>query len=214
MKPDPARPRPCPEASLNRAFYLPRLDRSFYQGDAVVHWSLPVARRGTGWLTDAFHARFCELMLHAAAREGLACPTYCLMPDHLHLVWMGLRRDTDQRNGMAFLRTHLEPALAPHRFQHQRHDHVLREAERQRGAFASACSYDLDNPRRGGLVEHPRQWPYLGTAVLGYPALHPLAEDFWETFWRLYAKLKLPDAHHVKRGPDLRSSRRKEAQIE
>ena len=42
-------------------------------------------------------------MLHAAAREGLFCPVYCLMPDHLHLVWMGLRLDTDQLNGMAFL---------------------------------------------------------------------------------------------------------------
>ena len=38
-----------------------------------------------------------------AAREGLACPIYCLMPDHLH-TWfeMGLRRNSDQLNGMAF----------------------------------------------------------------------------------------------------------------
>ena len=59
---------------------------------------------------------FRELMLHAAAREGLACPVYCLMPDHIHLVWMGLRRNSDQINGMAFLRTYLEPALHPARF--------------------------------------------------------------------------------------------------
>ena len=50
-------------------------------------------------------------MLHAAAREGLFCPAYCLMPDHIHLVWLGLRLDTDQLNGMSFLRTYLEPAL-------------------------------------------------------------------------------------------------------
>jgi REP element-mobilizing transposase RayT len=55
-------------------------------------------------------------MLHTAAREGLFCPTCCLMPDHLHLVWMGLRLDSNQCNGMAFLRTHLKPILAPQRF--------------------------------------------------------------------------------------------------
>ena len=50
-------------------------------------------------------------MLHAAAREGLFCPAYCLMPDHIHLVWLRLRLDTDQLNGMSFLRTYLEPSL-------------------------------------------------------------------------------------------------------
>jgi hypothetical protein len=99
--------------STNRAFYLPRLPREYYQADAVVHWTLPVSHRRRGWLEERFHGQFRQLMLHAAAREGLLCPTYCLMPDHLHLVWMGLRRDSDQHNGMAFLRRHLEPALAP-----------------------------------------------------------------------------------------------------
>ena len=33
------------------------------------------------------------------------CRLCLLMPDHLHVVWMGLRADSDQRNGMAFLRT-------------------------------------------------------------------------------------------------------------
>ena len=111
---------------LNRAFYLPRLPRESYQGDAVIHWTLTVLHRKQGWLTAALEARFRELMLHTAAREGLVCPVYCLMPDHVHLVWMGLRRDTDQLNGMSFLRTYLEPALAPAKFQTQAQDHVLR----------------------------------------------------------------------------------------
>jgi hypothetical protein len=32
------------------------------------------------------------------------------MPDHLHWVWMGLRHDTQQRNGVKFLRAQLGPA--------------------------------------------------------------------------------------------------------
>jgi REP element-mobilizing transposase RayT len=123
-------------------------------------------------------------MLHAAAREGLVCPAYCLMPDHLHLVWMGLRLDTDQINGMAFLRTHLERALAPAKFQSQAHDHVLRAEQRRREAFAEACRYDLHNPVRAGLVHSPEQWAFSGAIVPGYPRLHPWeAAEVLEVTW-------------------------------
>src|SRR5208283_5401212 len=126
------------------------------QANAVVFWTLTVFDKAKGWLTPAFHQRFRELMFHAAAREGLLCPIYCLMPDHLHLVWMGLRRDSDQRNGMKFLRGRLSPCLTPARFQHQPHDHVLRPEERQRQAFSVACAdYVLLNPLKAGLVKVP-----------------------------------------------------------
>lgn len=160
----------------------------------MVHWTLPIARRATGWLTDIFHARFRETMLHAAAREALLCPVYCLMPNHIHLTWMGLRYDTDQRNGMSFLRTHLRSALAPHRFQHQPHDHVLSETERHKNAFQKVCSYIFHNPVRAGLTTEPQQWPFTGAIVPGYPTLHPAQIDFWELFWAAYQRLLQPDA--------------------
>jgi REP element-mobilizing transposase RayT len=179
-------------------------------------------------------------MLHAAAREGLFCPVYCLMPDHLHLVWMGLRLDSDQRNAMSFLRTYLEPALvhsqsvgddvrsrpvagdevtrrspdrflpnAEHslrralqpsiKFQPQPHDSVLREVEREHNAFAKVCFYILDNPVKAELVTKPEDWKFNGAIVPGYPTLHPLDEDFWEKFWKLYVKSRQSDAGNIKR---------------
>ncbi len=189
------------EPNFNRASYLPRLPREFYQGDAVVHWTLTISHRRRGWLDERFHASFRELLLHAAAREGLFCPTYCLMPDHLHLVWMGLRLDSDQLNGMAFLRTHLEPKLAPQNFQHQAHDHVLKEEERKRNAFAKICFYIIDNARVAELVKEPKDWPFCGAVVPGYPTLHPLTEDFWPKFSKLHAQAKHPDAGNILRPP-------------
>ncbi len=189
------------QPKFNRAFYLPRLPREYYQGDAVVHWTLPISHRRQGWLDERFHAAFRELMLHAAAREGLLCPTYCLMPDHLHLVWTGLRLDTDQRNGMAFLRTRLEPKLAPKKFQHQAHDHVLKEEERRHDAFARACNYILENPLQAELVKHANDWPFSGAVLPGYPTLHPLRDDFWPKFWTLYAQARQPDAGKIHRSP-------------
>lgn len=35
---------------------------------------MPIAISGTGRLNDSFHAHFCEIMILAAAREGLFCP--------------------------------------------------------------------------------------------------------------------------------------------
>lgn len=176
----------------DRAYSLPRLPRPYYRSDSVVHWTLTIFDRATGWLTESFHARFRELLLHTAAREGLLCPAYCLMPDHLHLVWMGLRPDSDQMNGMAFLRTHLEPALTPAKFQPQAHDHVLREPERLRDAFRVSIDYDLQNPVLNGLVPRPEDWPFLGCVVPGYPKLHPLDQRFWEVFWKVYTDRRDP----------------------
>jgi REP element-mobilizing transposase RayT len=150
--------------------------------------------RGTGWLSRSFHSGFRELLLHVAAREGLFCPAYCLMPDHIHLLWLGLRRDTDQRNGMSFLRTHLEPWLAPHKFQPQPHDHVLRDEERKHGAFMKICFYILANPVRAGLVKETEIWPHAGAIIPGYPKLHPGQDDFWPKFWKLFHQQRQPDA--------------------
>jgi putative transposase len=185
----------------SRSHYLPRLNREFYQGDSIVHWTLTLFDRKAGWLDDAFHLKFRELLLHVAAREGLFCPAYCLMPDHIHLMWMGLSRDTDQKNGMAFLRTHLEPLLSPHKFQSQPYDHVLREEERKRGAFAKICFYILANPVRAQLVKESELWPFCGTVVPGYPKLHPMNEDFWPKFWKLYLAARAPNAGNRKLPP-------------
>ena len=185
--------RPAPLTPQPEWHHLPRLAPEFYRGFAVVLWTTTLEGRATGWLNDHFHLHFRELLLHAAARQGLFIPIYVLMPDHLHMVWMGMRVRTDQLLAVRFLRKQLAVELARRsptgvefELQKQSHDSVLREEDRRRGAFERACFYVLDNPRRKCLVEHPRDWPYLGALVPGYPWMHPLAEDFWEQFWKTH----------------------------
>ena len=185
----------------NRRFYLPRLSREYYQADAVVHWTLTTFDRARGWLTAEFHLRFRELLLHSGARQGLLCPIYCLMPDHIHLMWMGLRLETDQINAMAFLRTYLEPLIAPAKFQPQAQDHVLRAEQRKRNAFSKICFYIAANPVRAELVKRENDWRFTECVILGYPKLHPLEFGYWATFWKLYEKLRQPDAGNIKRPP-------------
>lgn len=186
---------PAPLTEQPKWHHLPRLEPEFYRGFAVVLWTITLQRRATGWLDERFHLHFRELLLHVAAREGLFCPAYVLMPDHAHLVWMGLRMNTDQRNALRFLRKHLATELTRRsingtsfELQKQSHDSVLREHDRMRGAFQKTCFYVLDNPRRQELVTDPQDWPHLGALVPGYPFLHPLQEDFWKHFWKLYCE--------------------------
>ena len=186
MKPPPLTPQP-------EWHHLPRLAPELYRGFAVVLWTTPLEHRAKGWLEEVFHLRFRELLLHCAAREGLYCPAYVLMPEHMHVVWMGTRVSSDQRNAMKFFRKHLAVELARRsptgvefELQKQSHDSVLREKDRVRGAFAKACFYVLDNPRQDGLVVDPHEWPHLGAIVPGYPFMHPFNEDFWPLFWKFY----------------------------
>jgi REP element-mobilizing transposase RayT len=133
--------------------HLPRLSPEHYRGRTIVHWTLTIERRAKGWLTPDFHLRWQLALLHACTRYDLLCPAYVLMPDHVHLLWIGLNeRGSDQRIAAEFLRKNLRPHLAPADWQQQAHDHVLREAEREHDTFRTIASYIFDNPVRAGLI--------------------------------------------------------------
>ncbi len=92
--------------------WLRRLPPAFYRGLASVHWEMTLNERQEGWLGHPLHWRFREVLLHTLARYRLICPAYCLMPDHLHLLWMGVSKNSDQRRAVKFFREHLNPVLS------------------------------------------------------------------------------------------------------
>ncbi len=170
--------------------HLPRLAPEYYRGHATVHWTPTIDQRATGWLTPSFHTTWREVLLHTCARYDLLCPVYVLMPDHAHLMLMGLdEAGSDQRTAIAFLRKHTRAALTPHDWQKQAYDHVLRSEERRQRAFAKVCCYIMENPVRTGLCKAPVEWPFFGCVVPGYPEFDPLADDYWPRFWRCYRYL-------------------------
>jgi len=114
------------------------------------------------------------------------------MPDHWHIAWIGLAETSDQLLATKFLREHLALSLTPLHLQSQAHDHVLRDEERKRGAFQSACHYIFDNPLRAGLVTDWKSWPHLGAMMAGYPTLDPRTTGHWERFWKIHAKFVAP----------------------
>jgi hypothetical protein len=180
-----------PPTATRRA-HLPRLGAEQYRDTAVVHWTMTIDRRGIGWLDQRFHERFRVVLLHTLARHHLACPVYCLMPDHLHMIWMGLGATSDQRLASGFFRRHVNRALDPWELQLQGYDHVLRARERRGDALAALAKYLLLNPVRANLCVNWSDYPYSNTLIAGYPELDVRQPGFWELFLKIYDRLTKP----------------------
>jgi len=172
--------------------YLPRLPRPFYQADATVHWIITSNRRVQWELGSMLHGAFRELVLHACAREYMMCPVYCLMPDHLHMVWTGLARVSDQLKGMAFFRTHFSRVIHPVELQSQAYDRVLRNRTDEQDGIRTWIQYAVLNPILAELAEEPSDWPWLGCVIPGLPRLHPLDDRFWKVMEGEYRRRRDP----------------------
>ncbi len=179
------------ESPDHRPNHLERLPSEFYRGQAYVHWSMTMDDRKTGWLTAAFHARFREVLIHTMYRYALCCPIYCCMPDHVHLLWVGILDTADQRKAARYFRKQMNIVLKHWEasFQQQPYDHVLREHERQQVAFENVVEYIARNPERAGLVpvDGFREYPYTGCVIPGAPDLTLWQPDFWDRFWKIYS---------------------------
>lgn len=121
---------------------------------------MTLERRATGWLDPLHHAMMREWMCHALGRHALVCPAYCLMPDHVHFLWLGWSESSDQKRAIALFREawNLELLRGGRELQRQAYDEVLREAQRDRGAFGTVANYIFeirfvpDGCRIGGAI--------------------------------------------------------------
>lgn len=168
--------------------HLPRLAPEVYRGEVYVHWTFTMEQRKTGWLIPVFLYKFRELLTHTAFRYRVTCPIFCLMPDHMHLVLVGIDPRSDQLKATKFLRKHLNLSLGKLncRLQHQPHDRMLRDDERLEDSFTDLVEYIARNPERAGLVAQDgfKTYKYSGCLVPGYPELSNWQDDFWPRFWR------------------------------
>jgi len=167
---------------------LKRLDASYYKGRSYVHWTLTIKGRKTGWLDETHHQALRELLFHTCARFYLTCPTYCLMPDHAHLLFVGLNQGADQLAAQKWMCRAWNALLKPYSVQEQAYDNVLRESDRSRDAFAAVAGYILRNPFRKELVDDWQEWHFSGAIFPGYPKLDPRKVHFWENYWKAYIK--------------------------
>ena len=180
---------------------LKRLSPEYYRGEAWVHWTLTVEGRKTGWLDARFLYRFRELLTHVAFRDQLACPVFCLMPDHLHLLWCGLADACDQRIAMKRFRKDINGTLGKigYRLQGQAYDNVLRDADLDTQAIEDVMEYIARNAERKGLVsiDEFASYSYTGCLLPGCPQLRLFQDSRWGEIWRALSFLKRTECFRV-----------------
>ncbi|EMI56443.1 hypothetical protein [Rhodopirellula sallentina] len=180
---------------------LKRLPPEHYRSEAWVHWTLAIEGRKTGWLDPKLLYKFREIQTHVAFRAQIACPIFCLMPDHLHLLWCGLTDESDQLLGMKHLRTDLNDCLnrIGYQLQLQSFDHVLKNHELERDAIESVVDYIARNPERQELVpiDGFSSYKYTGCLMPGYPQLRLFQDEGWDRIWRTLAFLKRTQCFRV-----------------
>ena len=155
---------------------------------------MTIRDRRTGWLDARMYYRFRELLTNSQFRYAIACPIFCVMPDHIHLIWMGILESTDQKLAVRPCDTRFNDSLSRigYELQDQPYDHVLQQDERQEDALMATCEYVARNPERAGLVavDGYAEYPYSGCLVPGYPEMKPFASDFWTRFNRSVSYLR------------------------
>ena len=113
-------------------------------------------------VVDAVHTAF----LRTCADFEFAILAYCYMPDHVHLLVEGLSEASDLSALVATAKQRAAYAgrrLARGRlWQEGYFERVLRDDD---DTF-NVARYVVNNPVRAGLVASPRDYPFLGSAVL------------------------------------------------
>jgi len=118
---------------------------------------------GRSYFSDPRFVRFCIKTLHEkAATNGFEVLAYCFMPNHIHLLVVGLTETSclkpfmqqfKQITGYAFRQE--RGVSLWHRSYHER---VLRREE----SMESVAAYIWANPVQAGLVKNPEDYPYSG----------------------------------------------------
>ena len=123
-------------------------------------------RRETLFFSNEDYALYRDLLGEACGREGVAVWSYCLMPNHVHLI---LTPSTPEGLGRALGKAHrrysafvnVRMRVTGHLFQGRFSSVVLDEPHLR----ASARHIAL-NPLRARLVERTDAWPWTSTAAL------------------------------------------------
>ena len=136
--------------------------RLFGRWDAA----LDMAKDGPDWLGRPEVAALVAESLHSRDGQVYDLDTFCIMPNHVHVVFTPLRREDETYEALPAIMQGLKGSTAYQAnlllgrrgsfWQHESYDHGVRdEGERRR-----IIAYVLNNPVKAGLVQHWQDWPW------------------------------------------------------
>jgi putative transposase len=126
---------------------------------------LAKAEHGPTWLKQPEIAAIVVQSLHHFDSKNYELLSYCLMPNHVHMVVLvpdgapPLVRTLQRLKGYTALQANKLLGRTGAFWQAESYDHVVRAGELER-----IISYIVDNPVKAGLVDDWQQWPFTYVA--------------------------------------------------
>lgn len=131
-------------------------------------WDKILDAAGTGplWLRDPQVADLVARALHHRDGRVYQLEAFCIMPNHVHVVFAPLPRDDGTYHALSVIMHSLKRHTARQAnlllgrrgtfWQDESYDHVIRD-ERE---FRRIIRYVADNPVKAGLVTRPGEWEW------------------------------------------------------
>jgi putative transposase len=151
---------PDPQERIRRAYLEQR--RLFSKWDTV----LDTAQSGPLWLRDPRIAGLVSESLHHRDSQVYDLDAFCIMPNHVHLVYTPLPKADGTYHAMSAIMHSLKRYTARQAnlllgregsfWQHENYDHVVRDE----AGWRRIITYVLNNPVKAGLVQHWKEWPW------------------------------------------------------
>lgn len=126
--------------------------------------ALDSAQCGPFWLRDERIAALVAESLHHLDNRRYTLEAFCIMPNHVHLVFTPLEKDSGTYYLLSSILHSLKryTAVRANRilerqgdfWQHENYDHVVRDEKE----FHRIVTYILNNPVSAGLVSTPDEW--------------------------------------------------------
>jgi putative transposase len=140
-----------------------RLPLEYYRGKAVVSFSICLKNRVCLFNDSEIVKGFIAILKDVINSEECLVPVYCFMPDHLHLLIIGLTDNADLLKIVAKFKQKTGYWLAGQKkeagWQKDFYDQVIRTND----SINAHIRYILDNPVRKGIVDLWPDYPHIGS---------------------------------------------------
>ena len=140
----------------------PRLEAASYFVKRSYFVTFCVFRRAPAFADPPAAADARETILSYRERGFYYLPSYCVMPDHIHLLIIPLCPTRHLSRIVATLKNAIASRFRRRgshvKWQFGYHDRILRRSE----STSDISTYIMMNPVRKGLVADYRDWPYSG----------------------------------------------------
>jgi len=144
-----------------------RLSPYNYIGKKAFSITIAIHDRLSVFTTDDVVWEHISVLKDVSGKYHFNILAYCFMPDHVHILAMGIRVDSSLTG---FLKNYKQVTAFRYKqktgrilWQKSFYDHILRKDEDLRGVI----QYILANPVRRGLVVSAGDYPYSGSFVYG-----------------------------------------------